>query len=175
MRVRFPLAAMLGAFIPATAFAATGDIRCIENRLGTATMARIGDGVVAAADKGSDPSASLDADRDALIAARDWCRRENNWSAPASLAAVSYTQARATRIGVQIALEADRIPLSRLNDSYAALAITDRQSMIRQMSPRALEAIRIAAGGNVRARRHIALYLASLAAFEFYPAEFAAG
>ena len=57
-------------FAPGTAWAASDDIGCIEAKLGPTAMQRIGDGVVAAVDKGGNPSAALDTDRDALLAAR---------------------------------------------------------------------------------------------------------
>ena len=160
---------------PGPAWAASGDIGCIEAKLGAAPMERIGDGVIAAVDRGGNPGASLDADRQALIAARDACVRENKWSAAASQAAMSYTQARATRIGVDKALRADGVIPTALNFSYSALPVADRQSLIEKMSPGALAAIRKASGDNVKVRRHVALYFAALAAFEFYPADFAAG
>ena len=55
---------------PGTAWAASGDIGCIEAKLGSTAMQRIGDGVVAAADKGNNPATALDADRETLLAAR---------------------------------------------------------------------------------------------------------
>lgn len=174
MRILLTAAALVAAALPHIAAAATGDIGCIETKLGAATMARIGDGVIAAIDKGGDPGASLDMDREALIAARDTCVRENKWSAAASQVAISYTQARATRVGVEKALLKESVGLTALNATYSSLPTADRQSLIAKMSPSALAAIKAASGGNASRRRHIALYFASLSGFEFYPADFAA-
>ncbi|MES2095599.1 MAG: hypothetical protein V4459_02450 [Pseudomonadota bacterium] len=174
MRILITTAALLIAGLPQVASAANGDIGCIESKLGANAMTRIGDGVIAAIDKGGNPNASLDADRTALIAARDACVRDNKWSVAASQAAMSYTQARAARIGVEKALKKESVDLTSLNFAYSALPVADRESLIAKMSPRALAAIRKVAGANAAMRRHVALYFAALAAFEFYPAEFAA-
>jgi len=149
-----------------------GDIGCIESRLGAAAMARIGDGVVRAAETGGDPAGALDADRDALIAAREACRREKGWSPAVAQVAISYTQARATRIGAEKALAADGIDRARLDAAYGALAVSDRQGMVAKVTPAGLAAIQ-AASPSPRGRRHAMLYFAALAGIEFYPAAFA--
>lgn len=158
---------------PGTAWAASGDIGCIEARLGATAMQRIGDGVVAAADKGGNPASALDTDREALIAARAACRTAGNWSPSAIQAAVSYTQARATRLGAETALRNDGLDPARLAAAYAALPTEDRKSLIEKASSGAIAAVTNAAG-QPRARRHVLLYFSALAAIEFYPAEFAA-
>lgn len=160
-------------FAPGSAWAASGDISCIESKLGSAAMRRVGDGVVAAVDEGSDPSRSLDIDRDALLAARDACRLAGNWSPDAAQIAVSYTQGRATKMGSEAALKADGLDPVKLATSYAALPIQDRKSLIAKASPGALNAVTIAAP-QLRTRRHVLLYFAALAATEFYPQDFAA-
>lgn len=168
------LPAALLAAAPLLAPVPAGDIGCIESRLGAVAMARIGDGVVAAADRGTDPSAALDADRAALLAAREECRRRYGWSADAIQTAVSYTQARATRIGAEKALRADGLDLTRLASDYAALGVADRRGMVAGISPAGLAAVK-AATRLPGARRHVMLYFAALAGIEFYPAGFAAG
>lgn len=159
-------------FAPGTAWAAPGDIGCIEAKLGAAAMQRIGDGVVAAADKGGNPASALDADRDALIAARAACRTAGNWSPTAVQTAVSYTQGRATKLGAEAALRRDGLDAAKLATAYAALPIQDRKSLIEKASPGALTAI-TAVTSNARMRRHLLLFYSALAAIEFYPAEFA--
>ncbi|MDB5677409.1 hypothetical protein [Sphingomonas bacterium] len=158
---------------PAPAFAATGDIGCIEAKLGAAAMQRIGDGVVAAADNGFDPARALDPDRDELIDARQKCRNAGNWSPNATQIAVSYTQARATRLGAESALKRDGLDATKLAASYAALPVQDRRSLIAKASPGALNAVTIAAA-QLQGRRHVLLYFAALAAIEFYPSDFTA-
>ena len=158
---------------PGTAWAASGDIGCIEAKLGPAVMQRIGDGVVAAADNGTDPGRTLDADREALIAARDACRMAGNWSPDAAQAAVSYTQGRATRLGAESALKADGLDVAKLAMHYAALPLSDRKSLIAKASAGAIGVI-TAASARPMLRRHVLLYFAALAAIEFYPADFAA-
>ena len=170
MRTILAAAALLA---PGTAWAASGDIGCIEAKLGPSAMARIGSGVVAAADKGTNPSSALDADRDALLAARGACSSASNWSPSAIQAAVSYTQARATKLGAEAALRDDGLDASKLVAAYAALPVLDRKSLIEKASPGAIAAVR-AAAGQPGARRHVLLYFSALAAIEFYPAEFAA-
>jgi len=170
MRTLLIAAALLA---PGTAWAASGDIGCIEAKLGATAMQRIGDGVVAAADKGSNPASALDTDRDALIAARAACRTAGNWSPTAVEVAVSYTQARATRLGAEAALKRDGLAAPKLAAAYAALPVEDRKSLIEKASSGALAAITSAAG-QPRARRHVLLYFSALAAIEFYPGEFAA-
>ncbi|HEX7848931.1 MAG TPA: hypothetical protein VF485_04265 [Sphingomonas sp.] len=169
MRLILIAAALLA---PGAAWAASGDIGCIEAKLGPTAMQRIGDGVVAAADKGSNPAAALDADRDALLAARQACRTAGNWSPTAVQAAVSYTQGRATKLGAEAALRNDGLDAAKLAAAYAALPAPDRRSLIEKASPGALAAI-TAATNNARARRHVLLFYSALAAIEFYPAEFA--
>lgn len=164
---------VLAAFTPVTAWAATGDIGCIETKLGPAAMQRIGNGVVAAADTGYDPARALDPDRDALIDARQKCRNVGNWSADATLAAVSYTQARATRLGAESALKRDGLDPARLSTVYAALPVADRRSLAAKASPGALTAVRTATA-RAEARRHVLLYFAALAGIEFYPGDFVA-
>ena len=169
------IAAALSAFglAPGTAWAASGDIGCIEAKLGPAAMQRIGDGVVAAADKGGDPTTALDADRDGFLAARSACRVAGNWSPTAIQVAVSYTQGRATKLGAETALKADRLDPTKLAAAYAALPVQDRKSLIAKASAGAVAAV-TASAPQPRVRRHILLYFAALAAIEFYPAEFAA-
>jgi hypothetical protein len=159
-------------FAPGTAWAASGDIGCIEAKLGAAAMQRIGDGVVAAADKGGNPASALDTDRDALIAARAACRTAGNWSPSAVQTAVSYTQGRATKLGAEAALRRDGLDVAKLATAYAALPIQDRKSLIEQASPGALAAVTTETS-NARTRRHLLLFYSALAAIEFYPAEFA--
>jgi hypothetical protein len=165
------IAALPLAFVPAPAFAANGAIGCIEAKIGPAAMQRIGEGVVAAADKEKDPSGALDADRDALIAARDACRTANSWSNDATQAAVSYLQARATKLGAESALHRDGLDVGKLSVSYAALPVQDRKSLIAKASPGAINAVTTATP-RPAARRHVLLFFAALAAIEFYPAEF---
>jgi len=157
---------------PDAAWAASGDIGCIEAKLGPAAMQRIGEGVVAAADKGGNPAAALDADRDALLAARQACRTAGNWSPSAVQTAVSYTQGRATKLGAEAALRRDGLDAAKLATAYAALPIQDRKSLIEKASPGALAAA-TAITSNAPTRRHLLLFYSALAAIEFYPAEFA--
>jgi hypothetical protein len=159
---------------PGTAWAASGDIGCIEAKLGPTAMQRIGDGVVAAADKGGNPASALDADRDALLAARQACRTSGNWSPDVVQAAVSYTQGKATKLGAEAALRSDGLDAAKLAAAYAALPTQDRKSLIEKASSGALAAV-VRAATQPRARRHVLLYFSALAAVEFYPAEFAAG
>lgn len=167
-----PLA--LAALAPATARAAdVSTLGCIEAKLGSAAMQRIGDGVVAAADKGADPARALDADRDALLAARQACRVASNWSPDAVRIVVSYTQARATKLGAESALRRDGMDPVKLAAVYAAFPVQDRKSLIARASPGALKAV-TAAAAQPAGRRHVLLYFAALAAVEFYPGEFAA-
>jgi hypothetical protein len=158
--------------LPGTAWAAPGDIGCIEAKLGSAAMQRIGDGVVVAADTGGDPARALDSDRDALIAARAACRAAGNWSPSAIQVAVSYTQGRATKLGAETALGRDGLDATKLATAYAALPVEDRRSLIAKASSRALAAVTTATN-DVHARRHVLLFYSALAATEFYPAEFA--
>jgi hypothetical protein len=158
---------------PGTARAASGDIACIEAKLGATAMQRIGDGVVAAADKGGNLASALDADRDALLAARQDCRTAGNWSPTAVQAAVSYTQGKATKLGAEAALRNDGLDATKLAAGYAALPTEDRKSLIEKASTGALAAVTSAAT-QPRARRHVLLYFSALAAIEFYPVEFAA-
>ena len=171
MRMLLIAAALLA---PGTAWAASGDIGCIEAKLGPTAMQRIGDGVVAAADKGGNPAAALDTDRDALLAARQACRVAGNWSPAAVQSAVSYTQGRATKLGAEAALRSDGLDATKLATAYAALPVQDRKSLTEKASSRALAAV-TGAVAQPRARRHVLLYFSALAAIEFYPAEFAAG
>lgn len=170
MRIILIAAALLA---PGTAWAASGDIGCIEAKLGPTAMQRIGDGVVAAADKGGNPAAALDTDRDALLAARQACRTAGSWSPDAVQAAVSYTQGRATKLGAEAALRSDGLDATKLATAYAALPTQDRKSLIEKASSGALASVKGAAA-QPRARRHVLLYFSALAAIEFYPAEFAA-
>lgn len=157
---------------PGTASAASGDIGCIEAKLGSTAMQRIGDGVVAAADKGDNPAAALDADREALLAARQSCRTAGNWSPAAVQVAVSYTQGRATKLGAEAALRSDGLDANTLAAAYAALPVEDRRSLTEKASARALAAVTNTAK-SASVRRHVLLFYSALAAFEFYPAEFA--
>ena len=170
MRITLALALFAA---PCSAWAATGDIGCIEGKLGPAAMQRIGVGIVAATDEQLDLGGALDADRASLLAGRDACRVANAWSPDAVQLAVSYTQARATLLGAETALKADGLDAKRLAASYAALPIADRQSLIGRASTPAIKAVR-AAGTTEPTRRHALLYFAALAAIEFYPVEFAA-
>ncbi|MBW8841061.1 MAG: hypothetical protein JF608_04475 [Sphingomonadales bacterium] len=158
--------------VPGAAWAASGDIGCIETKLGATAMQRIGDGVVAAADKGGNPAAALDIDRDALLAARQACRTAANWSPDAVQTAVSYTQGKATKLGAEAALRNDGLDAAKLAAAYAALAVDDRRSLIGKASSGALTAV-TAATKSTQARRHVLLFYSGLAAIEFYPAEFA--
>ena len=157
---------------PGTASAASGDIGCIEAKLGSTAMQRIGDGVVAAADKGDNPAAALDADREALLAARQSCRTAGNWSPAAVQVAVSYTQGRATKLGAEAALRSDGLDANTLAAAYAALPVEDRRSLTEKASARALAAVTKTAK-SASVRRHVLLFYSALAAIEFYPAEFA--
>jgi hypothetical protein len=165
-------AAFAFGIAPGTARAASGDIGCIEAKLGQAAMQRIGANVVTAVDKGGDSSSVLDTDREALIAARSACRTAGNWSPDAVQAAVSYTQARATKIGAEAALRADGLDPARLAGLYAALPAPDRQSLTGKPSSGALAAVGGATPGR-QARVHVRLLFAALAGIEFYPADFA--
>jgi len=158
--------------MPGTAAAASGDIGCIEARLGVTAMQRIGDGVVAAADKGGNPATALDTDRDALLAARQACRTAGNWSPAAVQTAVSYTQGRATKLGAEAALRSDGLDANKLTAAYAALSVEDRRSLTEKASARALAAVTTATK-SAPVRRHVLLFYSALAAIEFYPAEFA--
>ncbi|WP_066826693.1 hypothetical protein [Sphingomonas mali] len=169
MRILLIAAALLA---PGTAWAASGDIGCIEAKLGPTAMQRIGNGVVAAADKGENPAAALDVDRDALLAARQACRASSSWSPAAVQVAVSYTQGRATKLGAETALRGDGLDAAKLAAAYAALPTQDRKSLIEKASPGALAGV-TAATNSARARRHVLLFYSALAAIEFYPAEFA--
>jgi hypothetical protein len=162
---------LAGIIAPAEA-ADVSTLGCIEAKLGPAAMQRIGDGVVAAADRGTDPSRSLDADRDALLAARQACRVAGNWSADAVQVVISYTQGRATKLGAESALRRDGLDPVKLATVYAALPVQDRSSLIAKASPGAIRAI-AAAAPQIAARRHVLLYFAALAAIEFYPPQFA--
>ena len=157
---------------PGTASAASGDIGCIEAKLGSTAMQRIGDGVVAAADKGDNPAAALDADREALLAARQSCRTAGNWSPAAVQVAVSYTQGRATKLGAEAALRSDGLDANTLAAAYAALPVEDRRSLTEKASARALAAVTNTTK-SASVRRHVLLFYSALAAIEFYPAEFA--
>lgn len=157
---------------PGTAHAASGDIGCIEAKLGAAAMERIGDGVVAAADKGDSLATALDTDRDALLAARQTCRTAGNWSPAAVQTAVSYTQGRATKLGAEAALRRDGLDAAKFATAYAALPVDDRRSLIEKASAGALTAV-TKATTSAHTRRHVLLFYSALAAIEFYPAEFA--
>jgi len=159
-------------FTPGTAWAASGDIGCIEAKLGATAMQRIGDGVVAAADKGDNPATALDTDRDALLAARQTCRTAANWSPAAVQVAVSYTQGRATKLGAEAALRSDGLDANKLAAAYAMLPVEDRRSLTEKASGRALAAVTTATK-SAPIRRHVLLFYSALAAIEFYPAEFA--
>ncbi|MEO5937684.1 MAG: hypothetical protein ABIQ43_01590 [Sphingomonas sp.] len=158
---------------PGSAWAAAGDVGCIATKLGAPIMQRIGNGVAAAVTAGSDPARALDTDRDAFIAARDACRSAHNWSPDAVEAAVSYTQARATKLGVESALKAEGADTAKLNGIYDGLLLADRKSLIAKVSSSVLRVI-AAAGANPTQRRHVLLYFAALAGLEFYPADFTA-
>ena len=162
----------LATLVPAAAWAATGDIGCIEAKLGPAAMQRIGDGVVAAADSGGDPARALDPDRDAFIDARQKCRNAGSWSPDATQIAVSYTQARATRLGAESALKRDGLDPARLATAYAALTVQNRESLVAKASSGVLTAVK-AAAPRATTRRHVLLYFSALAAVEFYPPHFA--
>ena len=148
-----------------TAWAASGDIGCIEAKLGAAAMQRIGANVVAAADKNGDPARVLDVDRDALIAARSACRAAANWSPDAVQTAVSYTQARATKLGAEMALKAEGLDPARLSDAYAALPLSDRKTLVGAPSAGAKAAVNAVAPGQ-RQRLHVQLLFAALSAID---------
>lgn len=170
MRLLLIAAALLA---PDAAWAASGDIGCIEAKLGATAMQRIGDGVVVAADKGGSAASALDADREAFLAARAACRAAGSLSPDAVQVAVSYTQARATKLGSEKALRSDGLDLAKLTSLYAALPVQDRKSLIEKASAGALAAVK-SVSAQPQARRHVLLYFSALAAIEFYPAEFAA-
>lgn len=157
---------------PGPTWAASGDIGCIEAKLGPAAMQRIGANVVAAADKRGDPARVLDVDRDALIAARSACRTAANWSPDAVQTAVSYTQARATKLGAEMALKADGLDPARLSGVYAALPLSDRKTLVDAPSSGAKAALN-AVAPDQRQRVHVQLLFAALSAIEFYPQDFA--
>lgn len=168
------VASAFAALAPAPVVAADlSTLGCIEAKLGPVVMQRIGDGVVAAADKGNDPSRSLDTDRDALLAARQACRVAANWSTDAVQVAMSYTQGRATKLGAESALRRDGLDPVKLATFYAVLPVQDRSSLIGKASTGAVKAI-TAAARQAAARRHVLLYFAGLAAIQFYPPQFAA-
>lgn len=158
--------------VPDAAWAASGDIGCIEAKLGPVAMQRIGANVVAAVDKQGDPARVLDADRDAFLAARSACRAAANWSPDAVQTAVSYTQARATKLGAEMALRADGLDPARLSEVYAALPLSDRKTLVGAPSAGARAAVNAAAPGE-RQRVHVRLFFAALSAIEFYPQDFA--
>jgi hypothetical protein len=159
--------------VPGSAWAANGDIGCIEAKLGAAAMQRIGDGTVAAVTAGGDPSRALDRDRDAFIAARDACRSANAWSPDAVQVAVSYAQARAAKIGVESALKAEGLDPAALAARYDSLLLADRKSLLTKASSQVVRIV-MAVSAAPAQRRHVFLYFAALAGLEFYPADFAA-
>lgn len=180
MRSILFIAAAIGCAAVPNAARAAGDIGCIEARLGPAAIDRIGDRVVAASDAGASFDGALDLDREALIAARDMCRRANGWSNGATDLAVSYMKARASRAGADRAVRGDGLDPVALAGRYAALGAADRRSIGSAAITRpAIAAIRGAAGvtadAAVLTRRlhHITILFAALSAIEFYPGEFA--
>jgi hypothetical protein len=183
--VKLILASLVLAFIATPAMAAdAGSLNCIETRLGSESMARIGTRVIAAVDTGEPLDTSLDLDREAVIAARNACRTANKWSNAATETAMSYTKAGASLIGGEAAVKADGLDPVALKAIYAALAIDDRRSasLAPPLTKAALTVITNAAAGakpadtaaRSRVLRHVIAYFASLSGREFYPAEFAA-
>jgi hypothetical protein len=179
------LASLVLSFATTPAMAAdAGSLNCIETRLGADSITRIGTRVVAALDAGESLDTSLDADRDAVIAARNSCRDANKWSPAATDTAMSYAKAAASLIGGEAAVKADALDSTVLKASYAALALDDRRSLSlgQPMTKVALAVIANAAAGaktadnaaRTRVMRHVIVYFASLSGREFYPAEFAA-
>ncbi len=158
---------------PGTAWAASGDVGCIEAKLGPAAMARIGEGIAAAAGDRNAYAAAFNADREALLAARTACRTAGNWSPEAVRLAMSYLQARAAKLGAEPVLKADGLDPARLASAYAALPIQDRKSLMDKVSPAVVDMVKAAAPGT-RERLHVMMLLTALAGIEFYPAEFAA-
>jgi hypothetical protein len=182
MRLIVAALALTIAATPAIA-ADAGSLTCIESRLGGDSMARIGTRLIAALDAGESPDTSLDVDREAVITARNSCREANKWSNDATDTALSYTKAGASLIGGETAVKADGIDPVLLKAAYAGLATTDRRSLSlgQPMTKTALAAITSATAGTkstdttaqTRMTRHAIIYLASISAREFYPAQFA--
>lgn len=181
MRLVLAALALMAIASPAMA-AAPESIACVETRLGSDSMARIGAQVIAALDAGKSLDTSLDMDRDAVIAARNACRDANKWSSQATDTALSYAKAGAALIGGEAAVRADGLDPAALKARYAALVAEDRRSLsAAPMTSPALAAITAAAGakavdngGRSRIMRHVIVYFASLSGREFYPADFAA-
>ena len=183
--MKLALASLVLIFAATPAMAAdAGSLNCIEIRVGGDSMARIGTRVIAALDAGESLDSSLDADRDAVIAARNSCRDSNKWSPAATDTAMSYAKAGASLIGGETAVKADGLDSAALKASYVALALDDRRSLSlgQPMTKVALTAIASAAAGaksadnaaRTRVMRHVIVYFASLSGREFYPAVFAA-
>jgi hypothetical protein len=179
------IAAVALACVASPALAAdAGSIKCIETRLGSESLARIGTRVIAALDAGQSLDTSLDADRDAVIAARNACRDANKWSPAATDMALSYTKAAAALIGGEAAVKADGLDPVALKAAYLGLATADRRSLSvgQPMTDAARSAINGAAGAlknpdaaaRTKVMRHLVVYFASLSGREFYPAEFPA-
>jgi hypothetical protein len=158
---------------PGTAWAAKGEISCVADRLGPDAMARISGSLLKAVNSGGDASTPLDADRDALLSARDACRKENDWSPDATAIAVSFLQARAALMAAEPALAIDRVDGAKLSAAYRALAESDRRSLLGKMNP-AVRSLVYATSADPRVQRDAILYLSAFAGLEFYPAEFAA-
>ncbi len=160
-------------FAPGSAWAANGDIGCIEAKLGPAAMQRIGARVVAAveAGKAGDPIAD---DRDALLAARAACQDANGWSGNATQLAVSYALATATRQGAEPVLKRNGFDPVALATRYSAMAAVDRRSMVDgDPSNKAKDAVAVAAVDPKR-KYLVMLWFSTLAALEFDKADFAA-
>lgn len=181
MKTRKILAALALLVAPGTAFAADG-INCIATKLDPSVVVRIGDGVVALSDKAQPFDASLDADRDAVIAARDACRKANKWSNDAADLAMGYFKAGAVVIGAERALVGDGFSLDALKTAYAAMSVADRKSIIigPQITNVAMDTvIRLVDASKPdpakrdRLLRRMTIYFGSMSAIEFYPAEFA--
>lgn len=170
MRTLLIAAALLA---PGSAWAASGDIGCIEAKLGAAAMQRIGDRVVSVVEKGNagDPIAG---DRDALLAAREACRQADGWSSGATQLAVSYALASATRLGAEPALKRNGFDPAALTAQYAAMAAVDRRSLVNGgPSDKAKGAVAVAAADPKR-KYLVMLWFSTLAALEFDKADFSA-
>ena len=174
---------MLLAVLLAAA-AQPSSVGCIADRMGGESVARIGDRVVKAVDAGASPDAAFDADRDALIAARNACRASNKWTSDQTDMAISYLRAAVSLAGAETALRADGFDVGSIRAGYDALGDADRGSMVGGKSPTAAvkAAIdRVASGskatgpGHLAVVRHVMIYFSARAALEHYPAQFTGG
>ena len=153
-------------------------IGCVETTLGAAPVARIGERIIAAADAGTSLDAALDGDREAVIAARDACRKANGWSNDATDVAVSYLRARAAALGARAAIARDGLSVADVEATYTALPEAARRSFTggKGLDPAARAAISsVRQAATVPAvRRHVTILYSALSAIEFYPGDFAA-